>query len=418
MASVLSHPASQPNTVGSAPHYLQPLLKTPFHARSRAFSQVDSFVAWSGYTTVDVFTHVEQEYFAIRNATTLYDLTPMVKYRIAGAHALPFLNRLVTRDISKLKVGRVAYCVWCNDAGHVIDDGTVFRLSETEYRLCTAERQLDWLMSSAIGWHGVTIEEVTAAIAALAVQGPTSCSVLRAAGLSGLDQPGIEQLRPFEIGTFEVEGVDLMVSRTGFTGDLGYELWMDPDPAERIWDILMAAGRSRGIRPIGSKALNIARIEAGFLQPNVDFISSAHTLLTGRDRSPLELGLEWLVDFDKPYFTGRRALLEQKRRGLARKLVGLDVSGNKPAHNALLYSDRRGRREIGSVTSATWSPTAKRNIALAMIEKPYFETGRTVWADIYLNRELVWERRMARAEVVSRPFFAPERRKATPPDPY
>jgi aminomethyltransferase len=289
----------------------------------------------------------------------------------------------------------------------------VFRLSETEYRLCTAERQLDWLMSSAIGWDGLKIEEVTAAIAALALQGPTSCSVLRAAGFSG-----IELLRPFELGTFEVEGVDLMVSRTGFTGDLGYELWMDPDHAEVIWDILMTAGRPRGIRPIGSKALNIARIEAGFLQPNVDFISSAHTLLMGRDRSPLELGLEWLVDFDKPYFTGRRALLEQKRQGLARKLVGLDISGNKPAHNALLYSDRRGRREVGSVTSATWSPTAKRNIALAMIEAPHFETGRTVWADIYLNRELVWERRMARAQVVSRTFFAPERRKATPPDPY
>jgi aminomethyltransferase len=226
---------------------------------------------------------------------------------------------------------------------------------------------------------------------------------------------GIERLKPFEMGTFDLDGMNITVSRTGFTGDLGYELWMDPSHAEPAWDILMAAGRTRGIRPIGSKALNIARIEAGFLQPNVDFVSTAHTVLLDRDRSPLELGLEWLVDFGKSHFTGRRSLLEEKRRGPARRLVGLDIEGNKPAHNALLYSDRGGRREVGSVTSATWSPTAKRNIALAMIDAPHFEIGRIVWADIYLNRELVWERRMVRARVVERPFFAPERRKATPP---
>jgi aminomethyltransferase len=404
-------PANAPAAV--LPHFVQPLLKTPFHDRARALSQLDSFIPWSGYTTVDVFTNIEQEYFAIRNATTLYDLTPMVKYRIAGPSALPFLNRLITRDISKLKVGRVAYCVWCDDAGHLIDDGTVFRLSEYEYRLCTAERQLDWFLSSAIGFGSAVIEEVSEQIAALALQGPTSYSVLAAAGLAA-----VERLLPFEIGTFEVNGMTITVSRTGFTGDLGYELWMDPGHAERIWDILMAAGQTRGIRPIGSKALNIARIEAGFLQPNVDFVSSAHTVLIGRDRSPLELGLEWLVDFNKPYFTGRRALVEEKRRGAARRLVGLDIEGNKPAHNALLYSDRRGQREVGSVTSATWSPTCKRNIALAMLDAPHFKPGSTLWADIYLNRELVWERRMAHARVVERPFFAPERRKATPPGNY
>jgi aminomethyltransferase len=405
--------AGRPNV---PPHFVQPLLKTPFHNRARALSQLDSFIPWSGYTTVDVFTNVEQEYFAIRNATTLYDLTPMVKYRIAGPAAMSFLNRLVTRDISKLKVGRVAYCVWCDDAGHLIDDGTVFRLSENEYRLCTAERQLDWLLSSAIGFGDpgcLVIEEVTDQIAALAMQGPTSYSALHTAGLVG-----VERLKPFEIGTFEVDGIAITVSRTGFTGDLGYELWMDPAHAERVWDILMAAGHTRGIRAIGSKALNIARIEAGFLQPNLDFVSSAHTVLIGRDRSPLELGLDWLVNFDKPHFTGRRALVEEKRRGAARRLVGLDIEGNKPAHNALLYSDRGGRREVGSVTSATWSPTCKRNIALAMIDAPQFQVGSTVWADIYLNRELVWERRMVRARVVERPFFAPERRKATPPGNY
>ena len=392
-----------------APHFKQPLLKTPFHERARALSQVDSFIAWAGYTTVDVFTTVEQEYFAIRNATTLYDLTPMVKYRIAGADALPYLNRLVTRDLAKLKPDRVAYCVWCNDAGHLLDDGTVFRLAESEYRLCTAERQIDWLLDSAIGFE-VEISEITEQIAALAMQGPTSCAVLKAAGLAG-----VERLKPFEIGYFSLSGRPLTVSRTGFTGDLGYELWMAPEAAEEIWDELMAAGRSRGIRAIGSQALNIARIEAGFLSPHVDFVSAEQTIRTGRDRTPLELGLAWQIDFDKGHFTGRRALLAERLKGPRRQLVGLDVAGNKPAHNALLYAAANGKREIGSVSSATWSPTCKRNIALAMVDAPYFQVGSTVWADIYLNRELVWERRMSRAQVVERPFFAPDRRRATPP---
>ena len=392
-----------------APHFKKPLLESPFHARARDLSQVDSFVAWAGYTTVDVFTTMEQEYFAIRNATTLYDLTPMVKYRIAGPDAIPYLNRLVTRDVTKLKPDRVAYCVWCNDAGHLVDDGTVFRLSEGEYRLCTAERQIDWLLDSAIGF-AVTVDEVTEEIAALAVQGPTSCAALKAAGLAGLPL-----LKPFEIGYFSLAGLPVTVSRTGFTGDLGYELWMAPAAAEQVWDALMAAGRSRGIRAVGSQALNLARLEAGFLSPNVDFVSAEHTLRTGRDRSPLELGLGWLVDFDKGHFTGRRALLAERQRNPRRLLVGLDIAGNKPAHNALLYAKADGKREIGSVTSAAWSPTCKRNIALAMVDAPYFRTGSAVWADIYLNRELVWERRMSRAEVVERPFFAPGRRRATPP---
>jgi aminomethyltransferase len=391
------------------PHFSRPLLQTPFHERARSLSQVDSFIPWSGYSTVDVFTSVEQEYFAIRNAATLYDLTPMVKYRIVGPDAVAYLNRLVTRDIAKLKSDRVAYCVWCNDAGQVLDDGTIFRLGESEYRLCTAERQLDWLLDSAVGFD-VEIAEITEQIAALALQGPTSCAVLKAAGLAG-----VERLKPFEIGYFRLATQPVMVSRTGFTGDLGYEVWMAPDAALEIWDALMAAGRSRGIRAIGSQALNIARIEAGFLSPHVDFVSAEQTIRTGRDRSALELGLAWLIDFDKGHFNGRRALLAERARGLRRQLVALDVAGNKPAHNALLYSAKGGKREVGSVTSATWSPTCKRNIALAMVDAPYFDLGTTLWADIYLNRELLWERRMSRARVVERPFFAPDRRRATPP---
>jgi aminomethyltransferase len=391
------------------PHFRKPLLETPFHARARELQQNDHFVPWAGYSTVDVFTSVEQEYFAVRNATTLYDLTPMVKYRIGGPDAERYLNRLVTRDVRKLKVGRVSYVVWCNDAGHIIDDGTIFRLGPQDFRVCTAERQLDWFADSAIGFD-VSIEEVTADIAALAVQGPTSCFVLKRFGLAGVDR-----LKPFELGEFSVGGRPLMASRTGFTGDLGYELWMQPEHALAVWDELMAAGSTRGIRAIGSQALNMVRIEAGFLLPNVDFVSAEHTVRVNRDRTPLELGLGWLVDFDKPHFNGRRALLAQRALGPKRLLVGLDVAGNKPAHHALLYAEEAGRREVGSVTSAMWSPTCKRNIALAMIDAPFHATGSTVWADIYLNRELVWERRMVAARVVERPFFAPERRRLTPP---
>ncbi|HSY05712.1 MAG TPA: aminomethyltransferase family protein [Steroidobacteraceae bacterium] len=399
----------------SEPHYRQPLLKTPFHERARALSQLDSFVPWAGYTTVDVFTSVEQEYFAIRNASSLYDLTPMVKYRISGADALRFLNRLVTRDIRKVGPGKVAYTVWCNDEGHLIDDGTVFCIAPNEYRICTAERQLDWFRASAIGFE-VEIREVTEEVAALAVQGPTSCKLLKAVGLAG-----VERLKPFEHAGFSMPRsggagqITMMVSRTGFTGDLGYELWMQPADAEALWDALTAVGSSRAVRPIGSRALNVARIEAGFVLPNLDFVSAEHTLYLGTERSPLELGLAWLVDFNKGHFTGRRALLAEQARGPRRQLVGLDVEGTKPAHNALLYRDSSARREVGSVTSAIWSPTCKRNLALAIVEAAYIATGSRVWAEIYLNRELVWERRMVRARVVERPFFAPARRRATPP---
>jgi aminomethyltransferase len=396
----------------SEPHYCRPLLPTPFHERSRALAQTDSFIPWAGYTTVDVFTSVEQEYFAIRNAASLYDLTPMVKYRIAGPDALRFLNRLVTRDLARLAPGRVAYVVWCNDAGQLIDDGTVFCLAEGEYRLCTAERQLDWLLDSAVGF-AVEIAEVTAEVAALALQGPTSCSVLKKAGVAG-----VERLKPFELAHVTLPGAGdarLMVSRTGFTGDLGYELWMAAADAGRVWDALMEAGRTRGIRAIGSRALNVARIEAGFLLPYADFVPAPRTLYPGTEHSPLELGLAWLVDFGKGHFTGRRALRAEAARGPRRLLVGLDVEGNKPAHNALLYADRGLRRQAGSVTSAVWSPTTKRNLALAMVEAPHFGSGATLWAEIYLNRELVWERRVVRARRVERPFFAPERRRATPP---
>ena len=390
------------------PHYQRPLLTSPFFERSQHLIQTDQYVRWSGYTTADVFSSVEQEYFAIRNSASVFDLTPMVKYLVAGADAERYLNRLVTRDVGKLKPDRVAYTVWCNEAGHVIDDGTIFRFGTNEFRLCTAERQLDWLLDSAIGFQ-VEIREVTEQVAALALQGPTSCAVLKAMGLGG-----VEKLKPFEIGRFRLADLPLTVSRTGFTGDLGYELWIASEGALALWDQLMAAGRTRGIRAIGYQALEMARIEAGFVLPNVDFISAAQTVRLNRETTPFELGLEWLVSFEKGHFNGRRALLAEKERGSRRRLIGIEIAGKHPAHGSLIYDGRKGLRQVGEIKSALWSPTCKRNIALAMIDAPYFKSLQEFWVDIYLHRELSWERRMERAWPVDRPFYAPERRKATP----
>jgi aminomethyltransferase len=210
-----------------------------------------------------------------------------------------------------------------------------------------------------------------------------------------------------------------MVSRTGFTGDLGYELWIDPAQAEALWDALFKAGELFGIRAIGTHALELARIEAGFLAAYAEFLPADETVRTGRSRSPLELGLEWLVDFKKPNFNGRRALAEENRSGSTWRLVKLDIEGNKPAHNSYIYAKEKGNRaEIGFITSATWSPVCKQNIALGTVRTPHGRPGDTVWVEIYYQREMHWNRKMAKATVVDKPFWFPPRRGTTPPGPY
>ena len=386
-------------------------LRSPFYARQVACDTLNLWHEWKGYTVPDALYCDDTEYFAIRNATAVFDLTPMTKYRIKGPDAAAYVNRLVTRDMDKIKPGRVAYAVWCDDRGQVIDDGTIFHLAEGEYRLCSQERHYDWLQMAALGFD-VSIAEETADVAALAVQGPTSFSVLTKMGLTGL-----ADLKPFGLMNFDFDGSDLMVSRTGFTGDLGYELWIDPARAETLWDALFEAGKLYGIRAIGSLALEQARIEAGYLLAWADFLPADATVRTGRTRSPLELGLEWLVDFKKPNFNGRRALAEEKRRGSAWRLVKLDIEGNKPAHNAYIFArEKRNREAIGFVTSATWSPVCKQNVAIGTVRMPHGAVGSTLWVEIFYQRELHWSRVMARAEVVDKPFWFPPRRGATPPD--
>lgn len=393
----------------SQDHYLKGYKKTPFYGRMKAHDRVNKWHRWADYTVPDYLESVAKEYFAIRNSASLFDLTPMAKYRIQGPDALAMLDRMMPRDMTKIKVGRVAYSVWCDDAGQVIDDGTIFRLAEDDYRLCAQERQLEILKRNAIGFD-VTFYEETDLIAALAFQGPVTCRILRNMGLDGVDT-----MKPFDLRYFDFQGTGLMVSRTGYTGDLGYELMIDPSKAEALWDAIMAAGANYTVRPIGTDALEIARVEAGFLLAGVDFAPAHETVRPGHTRSPYELGLDWLVKLDKPVaFNGRRALKREAEKGSRYRFVKLDVAGNKTACNAYLF-DKEGGNVIGAVTSTTWGPTAKTNIAYGFVDMPHGKPGDTIWAEIYYQKELKWNRVWAKSIVVDKPFWDSPRRRQTPP---
>jgi aminomethyltransferase len=393
----------------SAKAVAQGRLVSPFYSRQRELDTVNRWHDWQGYTVPDELYCSELEYFAIRNSTSVFDLTPMTKYRINGPDALAYMNRLVTRDMTKVAVGRVAYAVWCNDAGQVLDDGTIFRLGENDYRLCAQERHLDWLLASAVGFD-VTIRHETDDVAGLAIQGPTAFAVLERMGLGS-----VAALKPFDVADVAFGNETVTVSRTGFTGDLGYEAWMPPHTAGLFWDLLFDAGSVTGIRAIGTDALEIARIEAGYLTAGIDFVPADIAVRPGRTRSPFELGLDWLVDFTKPVFNGRRALAEAMRNGSRWRLVRLDIEGNKPAGDAYIFARKRGGDSIGFVTSAAWSPVCKQSIALGTVDARYGQPGETLYTEIFYRRELHWQRVMARATVVDGPFWNPARRRATPP---
>lgn len=386
-------------------HFRSPLQRTPFHARTSAANLLNQWGNWSGYTTALVLEDEAMEYSAIRNAATLYDLCPMVKYRFTGPEAVACLDRLALRSASKLSVGGVHYTAWCDDVGKLLDDGALFRLGPEDFRLCCQERHLPWLLDSALGFD-VHIREETEDVAALSLQGPCSASVLLAAGFD------VSALKPFRMMTLPFGSGTLMISRTGFTGDLGYELWTTLDQALALWDDLVAAGRPWGIRPIGSNALNLARIEAGFVITNMDFIPADQAVREDRVRSPFEMALDWMIDWDKGHFNGRRALLAEREGRTSRwAFVGLDVPGNVPATGAVIYAGKT--KEAGFVTAAEWLPTAKRNVALAHIERKYLKSD--LWADIYALRELQYARLMVPVTVTERPFFNPARKRATPP---
>ena len=387
-------------------HWRVPQLQSPFHDRIAALMAERSWYDWAGYAAPEVIDDAELEYFAIRSTAALFDISPMVKYGVEGRGAEAFLNHLTLRDVAKLKPGRVQYTAWCDDDGQVLDDGTLFRFAADRFRLCCQERHLPWLLDTAHGYD-VMVEEETDAIAGLALQGPTSAALLRDAGLD------LGDLRPFGIVDLPDGWGRGQISRTGFTGDLGYELFVEREGAGALWDRLWQAGPSRGLRAVGYHALNMARIEAGFIVANADFVTSEGALRSDRPSRPDEIGLGWMVDMAKPHFNGKRAIERSRARGGPRRvLVGLEVEGNEPAHHAIVYHAKR--REAGVVTAAMWSPTGKRNIALASLDAGRAQSD-DLWVEIYALRELRYHKLMKRARIVERPFVKLPRRTATPP---
>lgn len=396
-------------------------IASAFHVRTHALCESLSYRDWSGYYAVSAYeTHHEHEYNAIRNACALIDISPLYKYRVEGADATRLVNRVITRDAAKLAVGQVYYTPWCDEDGTVIDDGTVTRVAEQAYRWTAADPSLRWLTENARGLD-VRIDDISDRVAALAVQGPTSAKLLRAVSTAP-----IETLRYFRAASGAIAGVPVDISRTGYTGDLGYEIWMPWDRAVDVWDALMTAGRAFDVHAAGMLALDVARVEAGLLLIDVDFHGSRKALIPAQRYSPFELGMARLVDLDKGPFIGRRALVEERRRGVRKQIVGLevdwtevealhDVVGLPPtapaATSRVAVPIYKGRRQIGRATSTTWSTTLKRLIALATVEAPHVAVGSTV--DMEMTVEAV--RHRVRATVVKTPFFNPPRKTVTPP---
>jgi aminomethyltransferase len=394
---------------------------TAFHERTLALCESLNYREWSGYYTVSVYEmHHEHEYNAIRNSAALIDISPLFKYRVTGRDATKLVNRVISRDINKVAVDQVIYCCWCDPEGKVIDDGTITRLGENDYRWTAADPSLRWFRQNALGLD-VSIEDISEQTAALALQGPMSGRLLHA-----VTDAKIENLKYFRVTRGKIAGVPVDISRTGYTGDLGFEVWMPWKDAVKVWDALIAKGKAFDIHPAGMIALDIARIEAGLILIEVDYISSKKALIESQKYSPAEIGLGKLVDLKKETFVGREALAaEAKRGGSPRALVGLEINWNevealydklKMAPQVPSMASRvavpvyRNARQVGKATSTTWSPTLKKMIALACVSRESSTVGTT------LNIEMTVEavRQTVSAKVVAMPFFNPARKMAVP----
>ncbi|HEX9365638.1 MAG TPA: aminomethyltransferase family protein, partial [Vicinamibacterales bacterium] len=362
----------------------------------------------------------EHEYNAIRNAAALIDVSPLFKYMVTGPDAARLVDRLITRDVAKMTVGQVFYTPWCDEHGKVIDDGTVSRLGDQTFRWTAADPSLRWFRQNAAGMN-VQIEDVSEEIAALALQGPTSARLLRAVATADVDR-----LKYFRVTSGTIAGVPVDISRTGYTGDLGYEIWMPAARALDVWDALMEGGRPFDVKPAGMLALDVARIEAGLLLIEVDFFSSRKAMIASQMYTPYELGMGRLVSPDKGRFIGQRALREEHARGPARQIAGLEIDWNAveklydaeglaPAVAAtasrVATPVYRNGRQVGKATSTTWSPVLKRMIALASLERPHYADG----TDVQFEMTVEAVRHRVAAKVVKMPFFSPARKTATPP---
>jgi len=394
---------------------LYQLKRTPFHARTAALCLPQNWRRWAGHIAVGSYDlGLEREYWAIRNAAALIDVSPLMKYLIEGPDAARLLDKVTPRDIQKLAIGQVYYTGWCDDEGKLLDDGTVTRLGEQSFRLTSAEPALRWLAMNAVGLR-VRITERTDQMAALSLQGPKSRAVLNRCCDTTLDGLKFFRMAPNVLG-----GKPVTISRTGYTGDLGYEIWMDAADALPVWDALMAAGGDHGIAACGILAMDMARVEAGLFMLDVDYTAATHAWIPSQKSSPYEMGLGWTIALDKPgYFVGRRALEREAREGSAWKMVGLEVDweglerlyaavGLPPQIPAMAVRAslpvRHDGRQVGYASTSTWSPVLKKYIALVHLQRQYCAPGTRVSLEITVEHH----RRDAPGTVVSLPFYEPE----------
>ena len=393
---------------------------TAVHERTSKLCESMNYREWSGYYAVSVYEmHHEHEYNAIRNAAALIDVSPLFKYLVSGKDATKFVNRVITRDINKVAVGQVIYCCWCDEQGKVIDDGTISRLGENFYRWTAADPSLRWFRQNALGLD-VEIDDVSNKVAALAVQGPTSGRLLKQA--AGAE---IGSLKYFRFTRGKIGGVEVDISRTGYTGDLGYEIWMPWGDAPKVWDALFEHGAHFDLHAAGMIALDVARIEAGLILIEVDYFSSKKALIDSQKYSPYEIGLGRLVDLKKEHFIGRAALEAESKRGPKRLLMGLDINWDdvERLYDAIGLAPQvqstasrvpvpvyRGGLQVGKATSTTWSPSLKKMIALASLQREQAQPGTE------LQMELTVEavRHKVRATARELPFFNPARKTRTP----
>jgi len=390
---------------------------TPFHPRTAALNTSYLWKDWSGFYAVRSFgTYLEREYHAFRQTAGVIDVTPLFKYDIRGPDAAAFLARILVKDASRLGHGRVAYCCWCDERGKVVDDGTVWRFDDTRFRLTAAEPCYFWLERFSRGYD-VSVADVTAAVGALSLQGPRSRDILEsvAGGVAGLEF--------FRLAETWVAGLDAVVTRTGYTGDLGYEVWVSSDDALELWDALLEAGRPYGLLPCGLDAMDVTRVEAGFLMNGVDYFSAHHCLIESRKSTPYELALGWTVNLDREPFNGQAALRREKQAGPIRHFVGLSLDwdeyeslfeahGLPPSVPPGAWRDPRpvyepGGRQVGQATSGAWSPVLKQNLALATVDRGFHKLG----TELKLEVTAEYERKTVTATVTRKPFFEPQRKR-------
>ena len=393
---------------------------SPFFDRTSKLNESQEWRRWSGYLSATNYelTH-DNEYFAIRTKSALLDISPLKKYLIEGKDALALLDRLVTRNIKICKIGQVMYTPWCDENGKVIDDGTIQRLSENKFRITSAEPNLDWILHIASGLS-VKIKDDSETTAALALQGPNSREIL-----NSISEVSLDGLKFFWMTNTNFNGIPVSISRTGYTGDLGYEIWMDSENALLIWDLLLKKGASYGITPAGLHALDIARIEAGLILLDVDYISSRHAIIEPRKSSPFELGLGWAVKMKKNDFIGKIALEKELDRGPEWEFVGIEIewseleshyrnAGLAPGLPSTAWRTSTplyyNRNQVGYATSGTWSPILKRYIALAHLKSDYSQNGTELKFEIKVEHF----KKTTKAIVVNTPFFNPERKRSCP----